>query len=149
MQYAHLTRSGPLPIATYVLRTLSRWFHIDSFDLTTPLIYDIRMAFRARRVSHKVLAVKAFREGAEAAPGTTAHAAAMGRLYGNLHQMDGRLPFVSTDVCMFATEYDTNKKLHHFARGFNESTGRPPPEWGNEGDMNWRMRVCDLLSTRR
>ena len=157
VQYAPLTSAGQCPIARYVLCALSKWYYGSSsynlyfgygseFDLTTPVVHDIRMAFHKRRVLHKVLAVDAVKKGAEPAPGTTSFAAVMGRTYGTRHRLHGHLPFASVDDCLQSPEYKTNKMLHHFAKGFNETTGRPAPEWGGEGDMDWRRRVCQSLS---
>ena len=155
VQYAPLTSTGLCPIARYVLRTLSKWYEgaknydgdASEFDVTTPVVHDIRMALRKRRVLHKVLAVDAIKKGAEPAPGTTAFAVAMGRAYGTRYGKSGHVPFESVDDCLQSPEYNTNKMLHYFAKGFNDTTGRPLPEWGREGDMDWRGRVCESMST--
>jgi len=153
VQYAPLTSNGPCPIARYVLCTLSKWYEgtqksedASEFDVTTPVVRDVRMALRKRRVLHKVLAVDAIKKGADPAPGTTAFAAAMGRAYGTRYGQDGHVPFGSVDDCLQSPDYHTNKMLHYFAKGFNDATGRPLPEWGREGDMDWRRRVCESLS---
>ena len=153
LQHAPLTSIGPCPIARYVLCTLSKW-HLgersgDSsvFDVATPVIHDVRMALHKRRVRHKVLAVDALKKGAEPAPGTTAFATAMGRAYGTRHGKDGHWPFASVDDGLQSPEYKTNKMLYHFAKGFNDTIGRPVPEWGGEGDVAWRRRVCKTITT--
>jgi len=150
LQYAPLTSTGPCPIARYVLCTLNEWYRGHylghGLDIATPVIHDVRMAFLKPRVRHKVLAIDAFLKGANPAPGTTSFATAMGRAYGTSHGQDGHWPFASVEDCLKSPEYNTNKMLHHFAKGFNDSTGRPSPEWGNEGDLEWRRSVCQSLS---
>ena len=148
-----LTSIGPCPIARYVLCTLSKWHRGERsgdssvFDVATPVIHDVRMALHKRRVRHKVLAVDALKKGAEPAPGTTAFATAMGRAYGTRHGKDGHWPFASVDDGLQSPEYKTNKMLYHFAKGFNDTIGRPVPEWGGEGDVAWRRRVCKTITT--
>ena len=156
VQYAPLTSTGPCPIARYVLCTLNKWYqgiwsisthyYGPGLDVATPVIHDVRMAFRKPRIRHKVRAIDALKKGAIPAPGTTSFAATMGRAYGKSHGRDGHWPFASVEDCIQSPEYNTNKMLHHFAKGFNDTTGRPTPEWGDEGDLEWRRRVCQSLS---
>jgi len=147
MQYAPLTSTGPCPNARYVLGIMAIWYRERnliilggqySFDATTiPLITEVRNAllqYSKHRVLNKVLAIQEIKKGAEAAPGTTAYASAMGRSYGSR----GSVPFASVEDCMKTTEYDTNKRLHHFARGYNDATGRPVPD--STGRLGGRRR---------
>jgi hypothetical protein len=151
LQYAPLTSTGPCPIARYVLCTLNEWYRGHNrgygLDFAAPVIHDVRMAFLKPRIRRKVQAIDALMKGAIPAPGTTSFATAMGRAYGTSHgQEDGHWPFASVNDCLQSPEYNTNKMLHYFAKGFNDTTGRPAPEWGNEGDLEWRRRVCQSLS---
>lgn len=149
MQHAPLASTGTFPIAAYALRILAMW-HSGPFDVNAPIIRDVRVLLRKRRkrrVLNKVLAVQSFRENGYGHPDSHAAALSAGRMFGR----DGtRSPFRSHQDCIESRPpYDTNRKLYHFARGFNESLGLPPPTFGAEGDDGWRDATCHQLTRDR
>ena len=149
MQHAPLTRTGTFPIAAYALRILAMW-RVGPFDVNAPIIRDVRVLLRKRRkrrVLNKVLAVQSFRENGYGHPDSHAAAFSAGRIFGR----DGTWsPFRSHHDCIASRPpYDTNRKLYHFARGFNESLGIPPPTFGAEGDEGWRDSTCHQLTHDR
>lgn len=142
MQRAPLARAKKWPISTYALRILEMRYS-GTFDVNAPIIRDVRVQLRKRRVLNKVLAVQAFRENGYGHPDSHAAALVAGRVFGR----DGtRSPFRSHQDCIDSRPpYDTNRKLYHFTRGANEVRGLPPPTFGAEGDDGWRESTCHQL----